>query len=592
MSEYIKTDSVKKVLCSLLTERGPSLVLPDEIAKDPELSAAIHTLYDIRGAFSAIASGDLDFSIKGKGYYIGLIKSFQASLRHLAWQTQAIASGDFTQNVDFLGGFSTSFNQMTCSLDKAMEQIKKSEKKFRLLAEYSSDMVWIYNLDRREMVYISPSVFYLLGFTPEEAMKIRTKDMLSEASYSRAKRNLIEGAHQFKTHPEERISTLLEIQQKNKRGDYLWMELSVNFRRNHAGEIEIVGSSRNIEKRKKAEEKVVYLSYHDQLTGLYNLRFFEEEFRRIDSEENLPITVVMADLNGLKLINDAFGHHAGNELIKTFSGILEKHFRPTDVIARIGGDEFVILMKNTDAPKAEKIIEKMKKSIGELSLKEIILSASFGVHTKEYAEDNLEKTYRIAENKMYHQKLKESTIMKSKTILLIHRTLYEKHDTYKAHSERVAGLCREIGEAMKLDEASLEELYLLGLFHDIGKIAISGEVLNKKEPMTEIEATKLKRHPETGYQILRSSSEYAGLADYVLSHHERIDGTGYPRGLSGDEIPLPVKVLAVAEAYDHFVNVKYEPQSPKEACAELIKEAETKYDQNVVSVFVHEVMGF
>ncbi len=149
---------------------------------------------------------------------------------------------------------------------------------------------------------------------------------------------------------------------------------------------------------------------------------------------------------------------------------------------------------------------------------------------------------------MYRNKLTESQSMRNKTIQVILETLNAKNKREKIHSENVSIISRNIGEELELDDQLIKEIEIAGLMHDIGKIAISESVLNKEGPLTESEYVEVKKHPESGYQILKSVDAYSSLAEYALSHHEWYDGTGYPKGLKGIEIPLISRIISVADA--------------------------------------------
>jgi HD-GYP domain-containing protein (c-di-GMP phosphodiesterase class II) len=154
-------------------------------------------------------------------------------------------------------------------------------------------------------------------------------------------------------------------------------------------------------------------------------------------------------------------------------------------------------------------------------------------------------------------------------------------------------LCKELAIAMELGEDIIHHVTVAGFYHDIGKIGLDKHIISKKEPMTEEEWIQFRRHPEKGYQILKSSAEFAQAAQYVLSHHERMDGEGYPQGISGEDIPLPARILSVADAYDTMRNPRgyHEKWSREEAVGELIKHAGTQFDETVVRVFVTMVLG-
>ncbi len=474
--------------------------------------------------------------------------------------------------------------------------LKISEEKYRLLTEFASDVIWVLNWTRHQYTYVSPSIYYMTGFTVEEMLKMEGIEVLSPESHLMVNQSVELHLSDFISNPDEPKSYIIEIRQNCKNGEVIWVEASVKYRYNDAGEIEIVGASRNIEERKRAEREVLFLSYHDQLTGLYNRRFYEEELERINFQRNLPITLAISDINGLKLTNDAFGHFAGDDLLKKFAFILNKELKAEDVAARIGGDEFVILFSRTDSDEAEKIIHKIKASIKKEKYENAILSVSFGFATKTKLEDDFTTLFMQAEDQMYYRKLIESANMKKETIRLAMQKLFEKNNKEHQHSERVGDLCKTIGKAMSLPEETLRDLELLGQMHDIGKIGIPQGILSKKEKLNETEWLEIKRHPEIGYQILRSVDAYVTIAEFVLSHHERVDGKGYPRNLKTHEIPLPSRILAVAEAYDSMTSMTHpnlckDSTDKLDAINELIINSGTQFDEEIVKFFIEEVLN-
>ena len=349
----------------------------------------------------------------------------------------------------------------------------------------------------------------------------------------------------------------------------------------------------DISERKQMEDKMEYLSYHDQLTGLYNRRFFIEELIRLDVEGNLPLTIIMGDINGLKLVNDSFGHVIGDELIKKVVEIMSKGCRNNDIISRIGGDEFVILLPKTDIYEAEKIVKRIKALSLKENLSSVEISISFGYETKKNEEEDIQDIFKKAEDNMYKKKLLESPSMRLKTINSIMATLNRKNKKEEQHNNRVSRLCQSIGTAMGLSKGEIKQLEISGLLHDIGKIAIDENILNKPGKLTDEEWEEVKRHSEIGYRILSTLNDMSETAKYVLAHHEKWDGTGYPKGLKGKEIPIQSRIIAIADSYEAMSSERNycNALSEKDAIEELKKNAGIQFDPEIVRIFIEEVLN-
>ncbi|GAB1477401.1 diguanylate cyclase [Bacillota bacterium] len=343
--------------------------------------------------------------------------------------------------------------------------------------------------------------------------------------------------------------------------------------------------------RKQAEEDILYLSYNDALTGLHNRRYYELMVKRLDNKAKLPLSMIVADVNGLKLVNDAFGHMAGDELLLKIADSLKETSRPDDIVARIGGDEFVLLLPNTTYAEAESIIDKICSSISGKKVNYINCSVSFGLAARETLADEINSIFIRAEDQMYRNKLSEGMRMRSETIKAITNALYEKSDQEHRHSERVADFCEMMGKALAMNASEISELKTAGLLHDIGKIGIDLRLLNKREPLSDTEWMEVKHHSEIGYRILKSVAEFTAIAEYVLHHHERIDGQGYPRGITGREIPLQSKIIGLADAYDQMTDYCFpdKKKPPEEAFDELRRHSGTQFDGDLVEIFIREL---
>ena len=345
----------------------------------------------------------------------------------------------------------------------------------------------------------------------------------------------------------------------------------------------------NTEKKERLE-RIEYLSYHDQLTGLYNRHFFEEEVKRLDVQRNLPITIAMLDVNGLKMVNDVFGHEAGDELLIKTAKILKEECRSDDIVSRFGGDEFVVLLPKTSEEQTEMIISRVQKALEKEKNGKYIISVSAGWATKnEDSQDRME-VLAAAEDLMYRKKIVESQEMRIQTINIILENFHKQNPEEKNHSEKVSEICQEIGRKMNLDTQTLLELEIAGFMHDIGKSTVKNELLVKKGKLTESEIEEIKMHSEIGYRILKAADLYSGIAEHILSHHEWWNGKGYPRALSNEGISLAARILAVAEAYQYMIEERTfkEAYTHERAVEELKKWAGTQFDPEIVKLLTYD----
>ncbi len=341
------------------------------------------------------------------------------------------------------------------------------------------------------------------------------------------------------------------------------------------------------------ERKIEKLTYYDSLTGLYNRRFFEEEMRRLDTKRQLPLSIIMADLNGLKIINDSYGHDKGDEILVEAARILKESLRKEDILARQGGDEFAVLLPNTTKEAAERIEKRIKEKCKKAKIDMIPISIALGRVTKETSEQDIEEVLKTADDKMYKNKLSESRSSKSNIVQGLINVLNAKSSETKNHSVRMTKLSFEFGESLGLSNYEQNRLSMLATLHDIGKININEKILKKKDSLNDKEWEEIKRHSEYGYKIAKSSEEFAAVAEDILAHHEHWDGSGYPNELKGENIPYLARVISIIDAYDVMAHDRPYSKaiSKEEALAEIKSCAGSQFDPELVEVFVEMMEG-
>jgi len=301
----------------------------------------------------------------------------------------------------------------------------------------------------------------------------------------------------------------------------------------------------------------------------------------------------MGDLNGLKIINDVFGHAEGDKLLVNASEILKKVCRSDDILARWGGDEFVILLSKTSLIDSEEIVKRIKKECKMTNTRNIPVSLSIGSATKEKVGHDIQSVIVEAESNMYKNKLAQKESLTSSIIFALDRTLYEKSNETKEHTDRIRKLALKLGKSINLPSNMLDELSLLASLHDIGKVAIPEKILLKKGKLTEKEWAVIKRHPEIGFNIAQSSLQIAHIAKPILACHENYDGSGYPLGLKGDAIPVISRIILIVDAYDVMTSGRiYKNKMTREdAIDELKRCAGTQFDPVLVEKFIEIISG-
>ncbi|MDP4094005.1 MAG: diguanylate cyclase [Bacillota bacterium] len=348
----------------------------------------------------------------------------------------------------------------------------------------------------------------------------------------------------------------------------------------------------DITEKRKAEDEVAYLSYHDKLTSLYNRTYIENIEYQLLSSSNFPLSIIMADLNALKLTNDVFGHEAGDRLLKNMADVFVSCCRKKDIIARWGGDEFIIILPNSNKEDCLNVISRIRDACFNAGPDPIHLSVSMGSVTIENMESDIIGFFSAAENMMYSNKIEERRQTRRRIISDIEKVLYSKCYKQEDHISRVKAAALEFGRILGYEASSKEmsELEMLAEFHDIGKVAIPSEILDKRGTLSHDEWQIMLKATQIGYRMAQSIDEPL-LAQSILSLRERWDGRGYPNGLSRNGIPLNSRLIAILDAYDVMTHDRpYKKRSScTEAAGELQRCSGSQFDPELVNVFLQNL---
>lgn len=546
-------------------------------------------------------------------YYI-LTKTLIKPINTLIEATERLSSGDLSQKVpimrnDEIGRISKSFNKMadtihtfvndleakvkdrTVELEFLNNALSKTKEELRLILDSTAEA--IYGVDKEgNCTFCNASCIKILGYEHQD-------DLIRKNMHSMIHHSNRDGTSM----PIQKckiIKAFLEGIGTHADDEVFWRADGTSFDVEYYSypqfkDGEVIGAVVTFmdnTDRKKTEEQIKYLSCHDSLTGLHNRMCFEDALKKIDTKENLPISIVFGDVNGLKLTNDIFGHRAGDELIIKSAEILKRVCREEDIVARVGGDEFIIILPHTAAFSAEKIANRAKRELSKEKIDAVQCSMSMGISCKTDPDQNIEQIMVDAENKMYKEKTMNRNAVKSDMIHTIIGTLHAKSPEEKRHSINVSKLCQNIGYEMNLSQAEIKKLKEAGYLHDIGKIVLEEKIINKITGLTEQEKKEMQQHPIVGYRILNLFDDTLDFAEGIYSHHEKWDGSGYPKGLKGEEIPLLARIISVAESYDRMVHHSGDGlvATKTEAIQTIRDNAGKQFDPQVADLFIRSII--
>ena len=500
----------------------------------------------------------------------------QGNIRHVRLSTRRVSEGGEPMGLTGL---------LIDITDQKLAEVlvDRAEAKFRSIFANAAEGIFQSTADGKFIV-ANPACARILGFPSAEELIIQNPDEprgpFVDPSRLKDFQGLLEDRGAVQGY---------EAQVYRKDGNKIWVSINARAIRNPRGGVLFhEGTIQDITERKRAEDQIQYLSFHDKLTGLYNRAYFEEELKRLDTERQLPLSIIMGDVNGLKLINDAFGHQEGDKVLIQVANILIEACRKEDVVARWGGDEFTIFLPRTSQSVTSEVIDRIRLGCSEANQGPVEFSISLGAETKADPSQDIQVILKEAEERMYRNKLLESKSVRNCIISSLRRTLFEKSHETEEHTRRLQQLSLQFGLALRLSGGEIDELALLATLHDIGKIAIPEGIILEPGNLSPEEWELIWKHPEVGYRIARSSPELAPIAEAILSHHEWWDGSGYPRGLEGEDIPLISRIIAIADAYDAMTQGRpyKKALSREETLQQLQKRAGSQFDPNLLDIFV------
>lgn len=473
------------------------------------------------------------------------------------------------------------------------EALRESERSKAVLLNHIPGMAFRARNDQdRTLEYASAGCLSLTGYASESLLYNR--DISFNEIISAEYRQLIQD--EWVRVLEQNRHFRAEYEIITRSGERKWvLELGQAVLDEDGGLEALEGIIFDISDQKKREASVTYLRERDFLTGLYNRPYLEKQQKRLQASGYMPLSVLLCDINGLRMINDAYGQSEGDHLIVETARLLATWGRPQDIIGRVSGGEFLVLLPKTHQQAILQLSVKLKELIQSYNRnrKDMLyeMSLSIAYSTQRWEKEQIDAVIRRATEHLNHRKLLDQKSTHHAIVRSMLATLYANSQETEEHGRRIAQLATMIGKRLNLEEEALDDLELLSMLHDIGKIGISDRILNKPGKLTPEEWVQMKKHTEIGYRIAAATPQLEHIAPYILYHHERWDGSGYPQGLSGFEIPLLSRVLAVADAYDAMIEerVYSKAKSSEAALAEIQRCSGTQFDPQVARLFL-EIM--
>lgn len=454
--------------------------------------------------------------------------------------------------------------------------LRQSEEKFRAVFDLNPMAMAILDPQDGCFLEVNRQFEAMMGFCRKEFMG-RTPCEFEEEHGFRGLSGMLKGVHQKD----------LDLRLLRKGGKDIICRLS-HWHMRISNKPYILLGFTDVTWTRMAQARLEHLTHRDVLTGLYNRAFCESKMLELDTPQHLPLSIIMGDVNGLMLTNNGFGREQGDDLLRHIARILTASSRRSDTVCRWGGDEFVVLLPQTAQSLVQEMCETIRQRCKNTTGLVITPSLALGSATKREDTEDFEGIVRLAENRMHGNKLVEGKSVRSSIVASLLSALGEREHGTEQHAHQLEMLGRRFGRYLRLAPDKIDRLALLAALHDIGKLDVRPELLQKEGPLSAVEWEDIKRHPEVGYRIVRLVPELSHVAEAILAHHERWDGRGYPYGLSGASIPFLSRFIAVVDAFDVMVTGRPYRRActEEEAVKELQANAGTQFDPKIVAAFV------
>lgn len=466
----------------------------------------------------------------------------------------------------------------THELTAALKNLERSNSKVNGIINAIPDLVFLLNFQGAYVDYLSRVEEKDLYLKPEEFIGKTLKDTMPQ---DLAERSM------------EKLSLLKETKQIQ----VLHYDLDINGSVGHyesrfvlIDEELVLCIVRDISDNKKSQDLLYSISIHDMPTGLYNRNYFETSLELLSKMSHEGTAIAICDIDGLKLVNDTLGHAEGDNYINVVAKILYNIFPKECVVSRIGGDEFAIIYPNATKIEMDNLKNKIAESIDlhNKNGKVIPISLSVGYCIKSEYHQSMEDVFKEADDFMYREKLWHRRSVRNNNVDVLYNMMESKDFVSVSHGENLRRYSKVLAAKQGMTDEMIKDIELLAQFHDVGQISIDDKILFKPGSLTDEEWTEIKRHTEIGYRIAEASPELRHISELIFKHHEWWDGSGYPFGIKGKEIPIQCRIFSVADAYDAMTSERsYRRALSKSAAIEELRRLSGKqFEPAIVEDFI------